>query len=67
MRTLIIGNLHIWINRLNRARPQDIVTLGNEENDKFNHVRMRYWAHILPFGIPSLRIQQSVSPHPENG
>ena len=41
-----IGKFDFWINRLKRARPQDIVVWGNERNGKFNLARMTYVAHM---------------------
>jgi hypothetical protein len=37
-----IGKPHFWINSLKRAQPQDVVTLDNVYNGKFNLTRMRY-------------------------
>ena len=39
---LNIGKPHFWINSLKRAQPQDVVTLDNVYNGKFNLTRMRY-------------------------
>ena len=37
-----IGNVHFWINNLERNRPQDVVALDNVRNGKSNHAQMEY-------------------------